>query len=169
MWIDKFFLIYRTIRDAGTDKPPRAAINFVGATIEDDPDNDQTNIFLPITSHEIELTGTSINHSTVNMTDGNGDEFVPEDGSYIGIFNFVARGADGASRAIFQKGMLFDSAAGVVTLDNQTTLFHKDNGATASAFDVTASASSNKLRFAFVGALGITANARGILNWTRVT
>ncbi len=41
-WLDKLLAKYRTIFDDGTEMPRRAATNYVGATIEDDEEGDQT-------------------------------------------------------------------------------------------------------------------------------
>lgn len=43
-WLDALFLKYRTIRANSVDVPQRAAINFLGGTVTDDPDNDETNV-----------------------------------------------------------------------------------------------------------------------------
>ena len=44
MWLDRLFLLYRTIRSGGVNVPGRSAFNFVGLTVTDDPVNDQTTI-----------------------------------------------------------------------------------------------------------------------------
>lgn len=69
-WLDALFLSYRTIKGNSSPFPQRSAVNYVGASIVDDPSNDQTNITLSGSGTDaISLQGRSVSSSAPSDAD----------------------------------------------------------------------------------------------------
>ena len=70
-WLDAAFLVYRTLMSGGFPFPQRRAVNYVGATLIDDPTNDATIVDVS--------SGPWVGVKSVQFQVAQSDLFVPTD------------------------------------------------------------------------------------------
>lgn len=69
-WLDSLFLAYRTIKSNSSPFPQRSAVNYIGATVTDDPVNDVTTVTLSGSGTDaISLQGRTVSSSAPNDGD----------------------------------------------------------------------------------------------------